>query len=73
MTHLELDWDSPSYGDYLRWLSRRFSVLRYDQRGNGMSQWENVDISFERMVDDMEESFLITPSWARVQKRIART
>jgi uncharacterized protein (DUF169 family) len=25
---------------------------------------------FTRMVDDMEESFLITPSWAKVQKRI---
>jgi uncharacterized protein (DUF169 family) len=25
---------------------------------------------FKRMVDNMEESFLITPSWARIQKRI---
>jgi uncharacterized protein (DUF169 family) len=25
---------------------------------------------FRRMVDNMEESFLITPSWAKVQKRI---
>ena len=25
---------------------------------------------FSRMVDNMEESFLITPSWAKVQKRI---
>ena len=25
---------------------------------------------FTRMIDNMEESFLITPSWARVQKRI---
>ena len=25
---------------------------------------------FIRMVDNMEESFLITPSWAKVQKRI---
>jgi uncharacterized protein (DUF169 family) len=25
---------------------------------------------FTRMVDNMEESFLITPSWAKVQKRI---
>ncbi len=25
---------------------------------------------FQRMVDNMEESFLITPSWAKVQKRI---
>jgi hypothetical protein len=28
---------------------------------------------FTRMVDDMEESFIITPSWAKVQKRIARS
>ena len=28
---------------------------------------------FTRMIDDMEESFLITPSWAKVQKRIARS
>jgi uncharacterized protein (DUF169 family) len=27
-------------------------------------------IKFKRMVDNMEESFLITPSWAKVQKRI---
>lgn len=27
---------------------------------------------FERMVHNMEESFLITPSWARVEKRITR-
>jgi len=25
---------------------------------------------FIRMIDNMEESFLITPSWAKVQKRI---
>jgi len=25
---------------------------------------------FQRMVDNMEESFLITPSWAKIQKRI---
>jgi len=25
---------------------------------------------FTRMIDNMEESFLITPSWAEVQKRI---
>jgi hypothetical protein len=25
---------------------------------------------FTRMIDNMEESFLITPSWAKVQKRI---
>lgn len=54
MSHLDKDWESPSYGDYLRHLSERFRVIRYDQRGNGLSQWSDVDISFERMVDDME-------------------
>ncbi len=28
---------------------------------------------FERMLDNMEESFLITASWGKIQKRIART
>ena len=54
MTHLDMDWDSPAYGDYIRHLSDRFQVIRYDQRGNGLSQWDNLDISFEGMVDDME-------------------
>ena len=54
MTHLELDWDSPSYGDYLRHLSDRFQVIRYDQRGQGLSDWRDIEIRFDRMVDDME-------------------
>jgi len=54
MTHLEQDWENPAFGDYIRYLSERFSVIRYDQRGNGLSEWADVDISFDRMVDDME-------------------
>jgi class 3 adenylate cyclase/pimeloyl-ACP methyl ester carboxylesterase len=54
MTHLEWDWEAPSYRDYLAHLTRNFTVIRYDQRGNGMSDWDDVDIVFDRMVDDME-------------------
>ncbi len=54
MTHLEMDWESPAYGDYISYLSGRFQVIRYDQRGNGLSQWSNVNLTFDRMVDDME-------------------
>lgn len=54
MTHLEMDWESPAYGDYISYLSSKFQVIRYDQRGNGLSQWSDVDIDFDRMVDDME-------------------
>jgi pimeloyl-ACP methyl ester carboxylesterase len=54
MSHLEKDWESPSMRHYLTHLPQRFHLLRYDQRGNGMSDWDGVDISFERMVDDLE-------------------
>jgi pimeloyl-ACP methyl ester carboxylesterase len=55
MTHLTKDWDSlNSVRPYLTDLSRTFRLIRYDQRGNGMSDWKNVVIEFERMVDDLE-------------------
>ena len=54
MTHLEEDWRNPAWGQYVRHLARHFRLIRYDQRGNGMSDWEGVDISFEKMVDDLE-------------------
>ena len=55
MTHLTKDWDSlNSVRPYLTDLSKTFRLIRYDQRGNGMSDWKNVVIEFERMVDDLE-------------------
>ena len=52
MTHLERDWETS--GHYIGGLAEDFTVIRYDQRGNGLSDWENVDISFDRMVDDLK-------------------
>lgn len=54
MSHLEEDWNNPGWRPYLSNLAKDFTVIRYDQRGNGMSDWDNVDISFEKMVDDLE-------------------
>ncbi|MEM7122493.1 MAG: alpha/beta fold hydrolase [Pseudomonadota bacterium] len=54
MTHLEKDWESPMMGYFLTNLSKSFHLLRFDQRGNGMSDWDNVEMSFEKMVDDLE-------------------
>lgn len=53
MTHLEEDWKNPGYGHYLGHLAEEFTVIRYDQRGNGMSDWDDVDITFEKMVEDL--------------------
>ncbi|RZW15736.1 MAG: alpha/beta fold hydrolase, partial [Desulfobulbaceae bacterium] len=54
MTHLEETWNDPILQPYLSQLAEDFKIIRYDQRGNGMSDWDNVDISFEKMVDDLE-------------------
>lgn len=53
MTHLEKDWENPGYGHYMRHLAQYFKIIRYDQRGNGMSEWDDVNITFDRMVDDL--------------------
>ena len=55
MTHIEEDWENPAWGHYVSQLAQDFRLIRYDQRGNGMSDWDNVDISFDRMVDDLKE------------------
>ena len=54
MTHLEEDWSNPANRPYISQLAKDFTIIRYDQRGNGMSDWDNVDISFDKMVDDLE-------------------
>jgi class 3 adenylate cyclase/pimeloyl-ACP methyl ester carboxylesterase len=54
MTHLEFDFESPIWRHLYRELSRDHLLLRYDARGNGLSDREVPDISFEHFVDDLE-------------------
>ena len=54
LNHLELDWESPVWGHLLHRLSGSFRLLRYDSRGNGLSDWEVDDISFDAWVRDLE-------------------
>ena len=51
--HVEHDIQSPVYRHFLLDLSRHHRLLRYDARGIGLSQRDNVDISFEKFVDDL--------------------
>lgn len=53
MTHLEKDWVDLSWARFLGELARDFTLIRYDVRGNGMSDWDGVEISFSRLVEDM--------------------
>ncbi len=53
LTHLELDWQLPSRRALFDMLTPNHAVVRYDARGNGLSDWEVDDISFEASISDL--------------------
>ena len=54
MTHLEFDFETPIWRHLYRELSRDHQLIRYDTRGNGLSDREVEDVSFETFVTDLE-------------------
>lgn len=54
MSHLQYEWESPIWRHWMEGLSADNQLIRYDQRGNGLSDWNVSDISFEAMVADLE-------------------
>jgi pimeloyl-ACP methyl ester carboxylesterase/DNA-binding winged helix-turn-helix (wHTH) protein len=54
LTHLEYDWESPVWSPYLQTFAANHRLIRYDARGNGLSDWEIEDLSFEAFVRDLE-------------------
>jgi DNA-binding winged helix-turn-helix (wHTH) protein/alpha-beta hydrolase superfamily lysophospholipase len=54
LNHLEFDWRSPVWHHVMRELSTGRMLVRYDERGNGLSDWGAEDLSFEAFVTDLE-------------------
>lgn len=54
LSHLELDWDAPIWSPLFRDLAQDHFLVRYDERGNGLSDWDVTDISFNAFVEDLE-------------------
>jgi len=54
MSHLEYDWQSPIWRHLLHWLVRDYRLVRYDKRGNGLSDWDAPAFSIEDFVADLE-------------------
>jgi pimeloyl-ACP methyl ester carboxylesterase len=53
LTHLEHDWSSPVWRHWLDDLSRRGTLVRYDERGCGLSDREYPSLSLDAWVDDL--------------------
>jgi pimeloyl-ACP methyl ester carboxylesterase/DNA-binding response OmpR family regulator len=54
MNHLEYDWESPIWRHVFSGLSREHTLIRYDARGNGMSEWNVDNLSVDAWVTDLE-------------------
>ena len=52
--HLEYDWELPFYRHLLLGLASEFTLIRYDARGNGLSDWDVGELSLDAWVNDLE-------------------
>lgn len=54
ITHLDYDWQSPVWRHWLVGLARRHRLVRYDERGCGLSDHDVDNFSLEAWVQDLE-------------------
>jgi pimeloyl-ACP methyl ester carboxylesterase/DNA-binding winged helix-turn-helix (wHTH) protein len=54
LNHLEYDWETPVWQHVVHGLARKYTLIRYDARGNGMSDWDVETVSLEAWVSDLE-------------------
>ncbi|MGI9621247.1 MAG: alpha/beta fold hydrolase [Acidimicrobiales bacterium] len=54
LTHLDYDWDSPAWRHWLAGLSAEHTLIRYDERGCGLSDWDTDNFSLGAWVSDLE-------------------
>jgi pimeloyl-ACP methyl ester carboxylesterase/DNA-binding CsgD family transcriptional regulator len=54
LTHIEFDHTSLVWRHWIAELSRYYTLVRYDERSCGLSDWDAEDLSFEAWVRDLE-------------------
>lgn len=54
LNHLEFDWHSPVWSPLFTRLAARNRLIRYDERGTGLSDRDAPNFSFEAFVHDLE-------------------
>jgi pimeloyl-ACP methyl ester carboxylesterase/DNA-binding winged helix-turn-helix (wHTH) protein len=54
LTHLDLERDSVIWGHWIDALSERHRLVRYDERGCGLSDWRVSEFGLDAWVEDLE-------------------
>jgi pimeloyl-ACP methyl ester carboxylesterase/DNA-binding CsgD family transcriptional regulator len=55
LTHLNYDLESPVWRHWIEFLSSHFRLIRYDERGCGMTDWDVGDLTPARWGEDLED------------------
>ncbi|HEY7005517.1 MAG TPA: alpha/beta fold hydrolase [Sphingomicrobium sp.] len=53
LNHLEFDFESPIWRGWIKEIAADFRLIRYDERGNGLSDWNTPELSLDAFVDDL--------------------
>ena len=54
LSHIEYEWQSPVWRHWYKELTRHFTLIRYDQRGCGLSDRDVDTISLDAWIQDLE-------------------
>jgi DNA-binding SARP family transcriptional activator/pimeloyl-ACP methyl ester carboxylesterase len=54
LSHLEYDWNSPVWRHWLVGLAKDHTLVRYDERGCGLSDWHVDEFNLDAWVTDLE-------------------
>jgi pimeloyl-ACP methyl ester carboxylesterase/DNA-binding CsgD family transcriptional regulator len=54
LTHLEYEWDSPVWKHWLQFFSANWRFVRYDERGCGMSSWNDPELTLDLWASDLQ-------------------
>src|SRR3954447_16370494 len=54
LSHLQHDWQSPVWRHFLADLGEFATIIRYDERGHGLSDWDVDDFSLAARLGDLE-------------------
>ncbi len=54
LSHLEFEWQSPIWRHWLTELGREHTLIRYDARGSGLSDWDIPAVTFDGWVRHLE-------------------
>ena len=54
LNHLEFDWESPIWRPLFHAFASEHTFVRYDSRGNGLSDWNVDDLTLDAFVGDLK-------------------